>query len=266
MIHILRLLSLIMAFLAGLFAPVAAQAGPKSPAAHLAILPPPGLYRDDSEIVTTQPATPGGPTVVVTMRTDGRTGEVTRTDKGVDGRIVVQRFAGDGPQTLCIPALSTFMPKPKQDDCTAAEGVVANGAVTYTHRCPGMEMVEVTRRTGSSTWESRVRTVMTGPEAGVTPAGIDGFKAILKNAAQNGATAEERAQAAQALAEFDGQMRELKVKMQELQEAKQARAAQGIDLVAMQGALRTESNSLQTLTRIAETCGPTSTRSTNRRP
>jgi len=77
---------------------------------------------------------------------------------------MTMRARGDGPQTLCISPNISFLPLPNMADYHVAPGIVANGRITDTHHCPGMDMVTVLRKTGQTTWQYNISRVENAPK------------------------------------------------------------------------------------------------------
>lgn len=174
---------------AALFAATAHAAAPE--------LPPPGLYRIDSE---GQARHGMGPHEArISVRTGGASGDET-TRSVVAGQDSGSRTTrGSGPLTHCVKAGPPVVPPAfakglckTQSTSRSADGMVQVAS------CPTGALTLRIRRLDDRTWEYVTETDMS---SGTTP-NLGGTRTMLEMAARGAGTAEERARAAKALAEL----------------------------------------------------------------
>lgn len=203
-------------------------------AAQDTLLPPPGLYRVDTD--ATIQAHGGGPPVRVER--DGASGVTLTSGRRADGSVQRRAYPDAAQPLYCIAPHATVPPLPFTSGCTSGPGQREAGALRFVAHCPGMEVTTTLRRTGPATWEYRIRTVQAATAAGARRAaaagGVERMKAMLEHAARYGATPQERAAAARELAVCDARARTM--------------------LSAAAGAPAMDVTAVQTLTRIADRC------------
>ncbi|SHH24601.1 hypothetical protein [Massilia sp. CF038] len=168
---------------------------------HAAELPPPGLYRIDFD-GTMQFA--GNPTQVRST-TDGANGDTTAVWK--DGKREVERqFKGNAPVTHCIKPSKGGVPLPPQAQaCTGQTTTAIKDGWITSASCPSMNIRLTIRQLDKDRWEyvNDVTMVTTGAAPSMA-----GMEMILKQQAEHGATAEERAKARQQLAQLPAMQKE----------------------------------------------------------
>lgn len=208
-------------------------------AAQDAILPPPGLYRVDTDATI---LAHGGNDPPVRVQRDGAGGVTLTSGRRADGSLHRRAHPEAAQPVYCIAPNAATPPLPPLNGCTSEPGKKEGnkrkgGAMRFVAHCPGMEVTTTLRRTGPVTWEYRIRTVQAAAptvagRAGA--AGVEPMKAMLEHAARHGATPQERAAAARELSLCD------------------ARAAAMQPAPAATPAL--DVTAVQTLTRIAGRC------------
>lgn len=222
-------------------------------------LPPPGLYRLDSDTRVQEKIGPHDATV--DFHTDGRSGDQTRRAT-VAGQSDGARVAkGSGPVTQCVrsgpPAL---LPPNAKGVCKTLSSTHGPKGFVQVASCPVGKMTLTLRRLDDKTWETIEELDMS---SGTRP-DLGGTRTLLEMAARHGGTARERAEAAQALAQLprmeatmasdsaraDAMMQEALAKARTPQEKEIARQA----IARMNGQVPIQSRTRSTMTRIADTC------------
>jgi hypothetical protein len=229
---------------------------PATPAAIRSIIPPPGLYYEESTYGSSASGANG--TVEVHGRNKGGRSEQTITKRWAGEKGFTAHGADNAPQTICIGPLMDARPILKQSGCELISSVVANGEITTASQCAGSQVVATIRKTGSSMWEIRSR-IANSTVGSVTAAVAGGdFRAVLAYQAKHAPTAEERAEAAKALGGYDSNAQQGHTVTEEAEQTLRSmgkkpptpnhRPQSGL------GAL--EVDIVQTLTRIGTTCKP----------
>lgn len=184
-------------------------------------LPPPGLYRVDTDAATQ-------------AHGDG-TGAVTLTSsRRADGSLRRRADPGAAQPVYCVPPNAAMPPLPLLNGCTSDQGKKEGDAMRFVAHCPGMDVTTTLRRTSRATWEYRIRTVRAAAARRAGAADVERLKALLAHAARHGATPQERAAAARELSVCDARARALQP--------------------APAGAPALDVTAVQTLTRIAARC------------
>jgi len=222
-------------------------------------LPPPGLYRVDTDTRVREQVGPHEATLE--YRTDGRSGDqasrATIAGQSDGGRV----SKGSGPVTQCIGSGTPAVPPP------GAKGVCktlsrTHGATGFVQvaACPAGKMTLTIRRLDDRTWETIEELDMS---SGTRP-DLGGTRTLLEMAARHGETARERAEAAEALAKLpqmeaamtsgqaraDAMLQEALAKARTPQEQAMARQA----IARMNGQVPVRSRTRGTMTRIADRC------------
>lgn len=222
-------------------------------------LPPPGLYRLDTDTTVQQKIGPHDATT--DYRTDGRSGDQA-THSIVAGQSDGGRVAkGSGPVTQCVrsgpPAL---LPPNAKGVCKTLSSTHGAKGFVQVASCPVGKMTLTLRRLDDKTWETIEELDMS---SGTRP-DLGGTRTLLEMAARHGETARDRAEAAQALAKMpqmeaafasgsaqaDATMREALAKARTPEEKAMARQA----IARMNGQVPIQSRTRSTMTRIADTC------------
>lgn len=250
-----------MAFTSLMLAALAA-APAATPAASADFLPPPGLYRvetdgvilgrDQASTAMRQTTDAGGATVARTYHRNGQVAAVA-TDPG------------HGALTQCIKPLdkaqsmAALAAMAGAGACVAAgPGVLENGSLVTRQKCPFGEFTHTITKVDKVTWEYRteasVRPVTSG---GAMLANMAMMKTMLENAKKNAPTAAERDKAAAALADMEAHKDEM------AQQAAQMEAMQP-EIARLQAEARNHgvppqagtmnSRGVTRLTRIADSC------------
>jgi hypothetical protein len=154
--------------------------------------PTPGLYRISSD---------------ATVNYKGGTGHLKQDDSGAvlstqgfGQGPQTRAFAGSGPNAFCMPARAANggLPLPNSS-CRGGPGVVGPNGTTFTASCGFVDMTTLVRRIDDKTFEYKVTSVEhSGSAAGNMP-DFALQRKMFESEAQNGATAEERAEAAETL-------------------------------------------------------------------
>lgn len=238
----------------------AAPATPATPATRAAQqeLPPPGLYRVDSDARIQHKAAPHATT---TIHTDGGSGDqVSRSVvAGIDGGRQVAR--GGAPVTQCVRAGTPALPPALgKAACKTESTTRTKDGVVHLASCPTGKLSLKVRRLDDRTWEYITEMDMS---TGSTP-NLDGTRTMLEMAARGAAKAQDRAEAARALAELPrmqaGMDRERAGAEAALQQAlADARTPQEAALVRqamarIHGRVPIQTRDRTTLTRIADHC------------
>lgn len=209
--------------------------------------PPPGLYRVDTDNTMTSG---GGNPVSVQTRESGATGGVTRTGSVNGGPASTQQYQGEGPVTVCVKAGTKQVPAQMvQAGCTSAPAVVGGGVATFKSSCEFGDVTTTMRKVDARTWESVTRVAQ--KNAAVSSQGVAGtmgmIRAGLERAVREG-TPEQRAEAKQALAEFE--KNKASIGRDVTAHAAEAKAA-GVN----PNATMFENVTTSRMTRIADSCG-----------
>ncbi len=142
-----------------------------------AFLPPPGLYRIDSD----SPIRPNVP---------APNASVDQRESGAQSTRCVT------PGTFDYSALPTFPPSAR---CTTQSLDLVEGRLTHVAICAMGRITTTMRKTAASTWENEINAAMT--QVTSLPK-LDAFRPMLENEALNGATQEKRDKAAKMLADL----------------------------------------------------------------
>ncbi|MBV7534166.1 hypothetical protein KW842_00150 [Duganella sp. sic0402] len=165
-------------------------------------MPPPGLYRVDTD---SQMNTAGGTPVSVQTRENGATGGITRSGSVNGGPSSTQQYQGDGPVTVCVKAGAKEVPAQMvQAGCTSAPAVVSGGVATFKSSCGFGDITTTMRKIDAKTWGSETRIAQ--KNVGASPQGAAGTLSIVRaglERAMKEGTPEQRAEARQALAQFE---------------------------------------------------------------
>jgi hypothetical protein len=159
-------------------------------------LPRPGLYRIDADGTLMR----DGGRSAVRQQTDGATGTLSATVSVDDGGTYSQGHAGAGTLTHCIRAPAqkqlSFLPAHFGGGrCSGQHTAVTSAGVVHTALCQGARSRLTVLQLARDCWEYLSETEISG---GMKP-GLDGVRAGLENQVRHGATATQRAQAAQRL-------------------------------------------------------------------
>jgi hypothetical protein len=222
------------------------------------IMPPPGLYRIDSDGTLTQAAG------TVRQTQDGASGDVsTQTSSG--GSSYRREFKGDAPVTHCVPlrsASEAVLPQIMSGGaCKTISTTVAGDTIVHTAQCATGPVTNTIRKLGGDVWEITNQISMS-PVAGAPD--LNNMRPLLEQMAQHG-TPEERAKASETLAKLPQLQRQMNSERaqvssemaQALAKAKTPEEAAALRS-AMQAMQQTGSNmeghSLQRWTRIGNSC------------
>lgn len=237
-----------------------AQAAAAMPGVDYAkVMPPPGLYRIDSEGSFGWNAAPG---VAVQQKIDGATGAMVdrRTAGGASSERV---YKGSGAVTHCVKLVNKqamALPAALAGNCQVQSTSAIKDGVVHQAACPGGATTLTVLRIDSDTWEYRTE-VQTG---GATPTLATAIKPVLEHTALHGATADERAKAAQQLKELPAMQDKMTAERaaaadifnKQLKAAKspQEVAALKAALAQLQGGVPMHSQSRERWTRIGNIC------------
>lgn len=241
------------------FLPIAAALLSGTAPAAAQELPPPGLYRIDSEGETRHGI--GRHEARISFRSDGASGDETTRSvvAGQDSGSHTSR--GSAPLTHCVKAGPPVIPPAfakglckTQSTTRGAQGMVQVAS------CPTGKLTLRIRRLDDKTWEYITETDMS---SGTMP-DLGGTRTMLEMAARGASTAEERARAAKALAELprmEAAMKDDRAGAEaKLQQAlADARTPQEAALVRqamarIHGRIPIQERDRTTLTRIADRC------------
>ena len=179
----------------------APPAGAAVPAAEFKrIMPPPGLYRIDTDSSTSQPG------VAVQQHQDGASGDAS-TRTSVNGGSYRQDFKGSAPQTYCMPAASaaTLPPELAGSACHTVSTDVNGDSIVHVAQCASGRTTVTVRKLGTDSWAFEHRISMV-PVAGAPS--LNGLRPMLEQMAQHG-TPEQRTKAAAALAQLPQQQAQM---------------------------------------------------------
>ncbi len=159
------------------------------------IMPPPGLYRIDSDGLVNQAAGSFRQTE------DGASGDVTtRVSSG--GASHQQNFKGNGPITHCVPlrqtGVVTLPPVMAGGVCQTLSAKVDGDSIVHVAQCATGPVTNTIRKLGGDEWEITNQVSMS-PVAGAPD--LNSLRPMLQQMAQHG-TPEERAKASETLAKL----------------------------------------------------------------
>jgi hypothetical protein len=220
---------------------------PLLPAAAAAVpdshLPPPGLYRVDSEGNSTT-LNGRGPSITVQQQADGASGNERYQALRAGAGQVARDYVGERNTTFCMPVSGrgAGLPLPNGGSCRSGPGVAGKDGTTFVLHCQGLDMTTVVRKLDARTWEVRFEGQQSAPVVGSVDDGMAQMKRVLEYAAKNGPAA-DRAEALRELAALDARGAELK---QALTNLKAPPGGAGGVGATLQG--------VQRLTRIADRC------------
>jgi len=165
-------------------------------------MPPPGLYRIDSDATM---AFSGNPTQVQ-MTTDGASGD-TAARWTAGAHSANRQFKGEAPVTHCVKAVkggSPWLP-PLAMTCTGQETTRTKDGFVHTATCPSGKTTIAIRQLDKDRWEYLTDVAMVASGAAPQMAAME---PMLKQQAQHGETAEVRARAQQMLADLPRMQKE----------------------------------------------------------
>lgn len=222
-------------------------------------LPPPGLYRVDTDTRLQEKVGPHDATIE--YRTDGRSGDqatrATVAGQSDGGRV----SKGSGPVTQCIRSGPPVLLSPgAKGVCKTLSSTHGPKGFVQVAACRAGKSTLTMRRLDDKTWETIEELDMSG---GTRP-DLGGTRTMLELAARHGETARDRAEAAEALAKLpqmeatlasergraDAMMQEALAKARTPQE----KAMVGQAIARMNGQVPIQSRTRSTLTRIADRC------------
>lgn len=222
-------------------------------------LPPPGLYRVDTDTRVQEKAGPHDATIE--YRTDGRSGDqatrATVAGQSDGGRV----SKGSGPVTQCIRGgAPILLPADAKGVCKTLSSSHGPKGFVQVAACPAGKSTLTMRRLDDKTWETIQELDMS---SGTRP-DLGGTRTMLELAARHGETARDRAEAAEALAKMpqmeaklagdrvraEAMMQEALAKAKTPQEKAMVRQA----IARMNGQVPIQSRTRSTMTRIADRC------------
>lgn len=222
------------------------------------IMPPPGLYRIDSDGTMTQSAG------TVRQIQDGASGDVsTQTSSG--GGSYRRDFKGDAPVTQCVPARpanAVVLPQMMAGGaCKTISTTVAGDTIVHTAQCATGPVTNTIRKLGGDVWEITNQVSMS-PVAGAPD--LNNMRPLLEQMAKHG-TPEERTNAAETLAKLPQLQRQMNAERaqvsaemtQALARAKtpeEAAAVRSAMQAMQQTGSKMEADSQQRWTRISNSC------------
>jgi len=165
-------------------------------------LPPPGLYRIDSDAAM---AFSGNPTQIQ-MTTEGASGDTAA--RWTAGAHSAQRqFKGEAPVMHCIKAVKGGAPwlPPQAMTCTGQTMTRTKEGFVHTATCPSGKTTIAIRQLDKDRWEYLIDVAMVA--SGGAPQ-MASMEPMLKQQAQHGETAEVRARAQQMLADLPRMQKE----------------------------------------------------------
>jgi hypothetical protein len=222
-------------------------------------LPPPGLYRVDT--VAQADDQVGPHQAIITTEEDGASGDqATRSVvAGMDSGRTVHK--GGAPVTQCVKAGPPPLPPAfGKGTCTNQETRRSAQGVVLVESCQTGKFTLTIRRLDAKTWEYVSEHDMS---TGTTPT-LDGTRRVLEMAAQSAESPEDRARAANALADLprreaqmkrdrakaEAALRQALAKARTPEEAAAARKA----IERLHGKVPVKISDRTTLTRIADRC------------
>lgn len=245
--------------LATFLAPLALALAAGAASAAPQDLPPPGLYRVDTDTRVQEKVGPHDATIA--YRTDGSSGDQTTratvAGHSDDGRV----SKGSGPVTQCIRGGAPVqLPVDAKGVCKTLSSSHGPRGFVQVAACPAGKSTLTMRRLDDKTWETIQELDMS---SGSRP-DLGGTRTMLELAARHGETARERAEAAEALARLprmeaamaggraqaDAMLQEALARAKTPQEKAMARQA----IARMNGQVPIQSRTRSTMTRIADRC------------
>lgn len=170
---------------------------------------------------------------------------------------VTTNYAGQGPANICIKPLPASGAMPVATSCKSNAPDVKPGSLRYVSVCSGMKLDTTIRKVDATTWEFRSVILYSGaPMAGQQD--FSGMRRMLAAQVKTGATAQERSDAAAALAQMGVYEAEMKKNAAALKGAQAEAEEQG----GGGGAVKytKQQTVVQRLTRLADSCVPAGVR------
>lgn len=247
--------------LGALILTMAAQAATGAPAGDVAqLMPPPGLYRIDSEGQFGWQQAPG---ITVQQKVDGASG--TTVDRRSAGGAVSERvYQGSGAVTHCVKfsnKQAVALPAALGGACKLQSTSVGKDSVVHQASCPDGQTSVTVKRIDADTWEYQTSLQVNGSAAPSLAAAV---KPVLEHKAVHGATQAERDQAAQQLKALPAMQAQMtaergaaaEVLAKALKAAKSPQEAAGIKaaLASLQGTLPMHAEQRERWTRIGNVC------------
>jgi len=225
------------AMLAAALLPLAgASAMAAAPAAALANMPPPGLYRIDSAASVKQ-----RDGVTMQQKNDSATGTASvRLQKPGAAPIDI---SGAGPAQICIGASGAGLTPPAEQSCKSSRPVHAANSTTFSSQCGFADTTVVVRKLDAKTWEMKTSIVERTGQMGMPDFAQQ--RKMLEISLKNATSADERADIQHTLDHWEDYKADMR---QMVAESKAA----GDSVVS--GAETRSSNIVTRLTRIGDRC------------
>ncbi|MEW6759524.1 MAG: hypothetical protein AB1437_01760 [Pseudomonadota bacterium] len=165
-----------------------------------------------------------------------------------EGRTGSYGLAGDKPHRSCVPAAKpgAIPAQMLAGGCVGKPGVVKGDRMVSEASCPWGKMTFSARRVDAKTWENTIDEERNGSVAGAgnMRSNVAPLKAMLEQAAKTG-NAKERAEAREALAGIDRQIKESEAARADLPDLPEAAAGAGSPRIT---------KTVIRMTRIADSC------------
>lgn len=229
-----------------------------APPAWAGELPPPGLYRIDTDGTIS----PNGADLSTRIAHDGASGDA-RAEYRAGKDSALRQHKGDGPITHCISTLNGAPSLPfVQAGCTSRIVGRSKDTVVVSAVCPSATSMLTIRQLERDRWEHLTETQLYSPKDGPQ---LGGMAAMLRQQAQHAPTAEQRAKAQRQLDAMPAMQQELNARHaetramleQKLRSATEPGEQAGLRAALAQlggGAKTTQFRARAVWTRIADTC------------
>lgn len=163
-------------------------------AAALVNLPPPGLYRVDSDANSIQ-----SNGAVLKQKNDSTSGMASMRVQSPGGAAVVSTLAIPGQ--ICIGATGSGLMQPTGQQCKSSAPVHAAGSTTFSSRCANADTTVAVRKLNSGTWEMKTSVTERLGQQGLLD--FDQQRKTFENVLKNSTSADEREDAQYALANWE---------------------------------------------------------------
>lgn len=182
------------AMIAAILLPFGATDVSAATAPALANLPPPGLYRIDTDANAIQ-----SNGAVLKQKNDSASGMASMRVQAPGGAAVVGALPSPGQ--LCIGATGSGLLPSADQQCTSSAPVHAAGSTTFSSRCPSADTNVAVRKLNATTWEMKTSVTERMGQQGLLD--FDQQRKTFENVLKNSTSADEREDARYALENWE---------------------------------------------------------------
>ena len=182
------------AMIAAILLPFGATDVSAATAPALVNLPPPGLYRIDTDANAIQ-----SNGAVLKQKNDSASGMASMRVQAPGGAAVVGALPSPGQ--LCIGATGSGLLPSADQQCTSSAPVHAAGSTTFSSRCPSADTTVAVRKVNATTWEMKTSVTERMGQQGLLD--FDQQRKTFENALKNSTSADEREDARYALENWE---------------------------------------------------------------